>query len=164
MQNPEMARRIGLNVQHQRSLRGISVQQEADLVGTSLDNMYKYESGKRDMTVAFAYKLADAIGCNVLDLITNVNGEDLPELPHPLRATAPDEKQILRDLAARYEGDTRLLIITIGLLSKFREDDLTDILMQISIAAEQRIDPELLPPGMDYFREQLGKRLGGDRP
>ena len=62
---------IGDNMRNIRKQKSMTLQQLADILGCSQQNISKYESGKRTPKLKTVQKIADALNVNVNDLLEN---------------------------------------------------------------------------------------------
>jgi len=62
-----------------RKARKLTLQQLADLVGTSNQQISNHESGKRKLTIEWLEKYSAALKCNPVDIISGQTEQD-PEL------------------------------------------------------------------------------------
>ena len=62
---------IGDNMRNIRKQKSMTLQQLADILGCSQQNISQYESGKRTPKLKTIQKIADALNVNVNDLLEN---------------------------------------------------------------------------------------------
>lgn len=59
----------GSHIKETRKLRGLTQQEVADAAGMSVMTIRRYESGERTPNIASLRKIAEAMGCSVVNLI-----------------------------------------------------------------------------------------------
>lgn len=68
--NPEPAMSLGERVRLQRTAMGMQINQLAELIGVNRNTVANYESGKTEPSSSDLVKIANALGCRILDLLS----------------------------------------------------------------------------------------------
>lgn len=104
MLRPDMVARIGPKRPHRqylrewREFRGLTQQQLADRLETGKDQISRWESGKRGMSLEVVDALCEAIAIEPGDLFRDPATPSADEL---LRAATPEQRRLAIDLVSR---------------------------------------------------------------
>lgn len=163
MEKTALSVALGRNLKNIRLLRGLSAENIADMIGITLDSVYKYERGERDMTIAFKYRAAEAIGCNPQEFEDGLDrlGTRGQPIRKPMRVTSQVTHDNLRWMASEWDGDVDALVTFAAMVARWPKDQRRELYMQANIQndrliAEGIIDPADQPAGMDEMRQANG--------
>lgn len=163
MTDSDILIRLGRNLSEIRSRRNLSAAQIGEMLGISADAVRKYERGDRELGIVRlvrAHKLLDCSYMSMLDGLDSDSGSSSPG--REFNVLSPTASSILADLATNWDGDIEALIVFIGMVASWPEENRREFYLQGTIINDQllashTITPESQPPGMQYMLSGIGK-------
>lgn len=162
MQKNPFTQALGRNLTNIRTLRGLTVENLADLLDVSIDAVYKYERGDRVMTIPFKYYAAEKIGCNPQEFEDGLDRLDDPDLLRkPMKITSDATHKNLRWLATEFDGDVDALVVFAVMVARWPLAKRRDFFLQATISNDEmlasgELDPADQPAGMAYMQRCIG--------
>ena len=158
MQATEFSRRQGANLRALRKMRGLTVNELADLIGASPDAVRRYERGVRTVTTELLMKWCVCLNCSEQSILVNLDprtaSEDAPT--SEFRNLTAEESRIMRYLATQWDGDVHALILAMRLYAALPEEGRAAVIMEMILQRDKYLTPEEYPVGMDYIEQALG--------
>lgn len=155
--------KLGKNLYQLRKRRDLSAERVADMMDITTDSVYKYEHGERMFSVKMLVRTARVLHTSCMSILDGLNDEDLMDVPsnREYNILPPNASIILRNLATKWTGDIEALIVFMGMIAAFPEEERREIYMQGIITKDRLISrgvlpEEALPPGMDHMESALG--------
>lgn len=73
--------KIGARIRVMRGARGVSQEWLGEQLGITFQQIQKYEKGTNRVSVPVLFRIAEAFKCNVTDILSAVETDDLPDSP-----------------------------------------------------------------------------------
>lgn len=157
----EFTARMGANLRRLREHRGWSAEMVADMMGITLDSVYKYESGARKLHGELIMQAAVILDCSILDIYNGLDPRHPNESTKELNTLSPNSSTTMRWLATEWSGDVEALVAYMGTIATFPEEvrretymdglHQRDELLRTGIIARDQ-----LPPGTANMEQSLG--------
>jgi len=105
---------IGTKIKEIRKQKGLTQKQLGDLCGIADSNIRKYENGKQNPKIETLQKIADALGCDILDLmeieVEPITTDKMANLLNISVGSLTNDNEITNKtqpstLAAHFDGD-----------------------------------------------------------
>ena len=90
---------LGLAIRLRRHARGLSQSALGDAIGVSFQQIQKYERGSNRVSFSTMVRICQALGCNVSDLVAEVQQLDIGHSAQPDLLTQPEAAPLLEALS-----------------------------------------------------------------
>ena len=161
MEPNSVSKIVGNNIRNMRKIRGMTIEQAADLCEITKDAWRKYEKGERSLTVEDMLQIADVLNCSEQNFLRGLRGEPEPTVKE-IRKLDRDEHEILEHISTDFRGDRKALIIATGVYASIPPQRRREIMLVLNMQMEDsircgEIAAESLPRGTEYMQAALGK-------
>lgn len=161
MTDDEILVKFGGKLRDIRERRGLSAEKVGELMNLSADAVRKYERGDRELGIVRIVRVKNALNCNYMTMLSGLD-DDYDDENKEFHILSTTSSQIMIHLATDWDGDIEALIIFMGLIAAFPEEERREIYMLGEIVkdrllANRVITPDDLPPGMNYMENRLGE-------
>lgn len=132
-------------------------------MGLCQDAVYKYEAGKREMSVRMMVRASEVLNASYTTILAGLKDDgSAPYAGMEFNVLAPTSTAILMKLATEWNGDIDALIIFMAMVASWPEDMRREMYMHGTIINDRLLDegvisPDQQPPGMDFMLSQIGK-------
>jgi transcriptional regulator with XRE-family HTH domain len=97
---PDDAMPLRVNIRAIRQAKGLTIQQLADMVGTSAPHVSNIERGLKNLNNHLMVRFADALGVTPADLIADDEDESFRALEEMVRGLSPEDRDRVLAFAA----------------------------------------------------------------
>ncbi len=159
MTDKEILSVLGSNLRRLRERRGLSALQVAYMLDISPDAVRKYERGERDPGIANIIRAKNSIHFNIMTIFSGLLDET--EGGREYNNLSARCSRIMHWLATDWDGDIEALVLFMGLVASFPEDQRRELymeacLMKDSLLASGRLSPCDIPEDIEYMEEKIG--------
>ena len=159
MTDKEILSTLGANLRRLRERRGLSALQVAYMLDMSPDAVRKYERGERDPGIANIIRAQNSIHCSIMTIFSGLIDEsDGGREYNTLSARC---SRIMRWLATDWDGDIEALVLLMGLIASFPEEQRRELYMEACLTKDRllasgKLSAADLPDGIEYMESKIG--------